>query len=164
MVQTLAAPVTRPIVSMFARCAYCPALTSFSCLSCGTAMCPACVRGDYCPECQPAPVAPLMGWSMVREGHAEDDATWYAAACATCGDTFRTEDPDDDTLCAACAMDPAEVAALRMVPAPVARPACAMCGGILTAQDTTRCAVCARFMARLDADHAAWKEDRLIAA
>ena len=47
MLQTVAAA---PVVSMFARCAYCPQSTSFRCLRCGTAICPHCVPGDYCPD------------------------------------------------------------------------------------------------------------------
>jgi hypothetical protein len=162
MVQTVApAPVARPFVSMVARCTYCPASTSFRCLNCGTAICPDCVPGDLCPACWPAPVSPLMGWGMVNAGNGADDATFYAVACIGCGETFSSEEPDDE-LCAACLMPADELAALRMTPAP-ARRTCAMCAGILAASDDTRCAVCARFMARLDAKHAAWKEERLAA-
>src|SRR5215203_2645141 len=148
MLQTVA---TRPVVSMFADCAYCPQSTSFRCLNCGTAMCPDCCPSDYCPECQPAPVAPLVvlgGWSFADEG-VEDDAV--AVECAGCGDRIWTEDADEDACCAACRL-----------PAP-ARRTCQMCAGILTANDDTRCAVCARFITQLDASHAAWKEDRIAA-
>jgi hypothetical protein len=158
MLQTAAAA---PVVSLFARCAYCPQSTSFRCLNCQTAICPDCCPSDYCPDCQPAPVAPLMGWSMVNEGNGADDATFSAVTCATCGDAFQSEDPDDD-LCAACA-DPALAAELRaMVPAPIRR-RCSMCAGILAERDDTRCAVCQRFMDALDARHAAWKEVRIAA-
>src|SRR5215217_8443098 len=120
--------VVRPVVTMFALCAYCPASTSFRCLNCGTAMCPDCCPSDYCPDCQPSPIVPLMGFSTVNEGNGVDDAVAIACECAICGDRFYSEDADDD-LCAACAMDSAELAALRMIPAHApARPACAFCG------------------------------------
>src|SRR5688500_3180480 len=119
----------RPFVSLLAACAYCPASTSFACLRCGTAMCPTCVCGDYCPECQPAPVAPLPGFSMVNEGNGAPDATFYAVECQSCGDRIYTEDPDEDAYCAACSLPAAEIDALRMVPAPRPTPAaCAFCG------------------------------------
>jgi hypothetical protein len=153
MVQTLTAPVARPFVSMFARCAYCPGMTSFRCLNCQTPICPDCVPSDYCPECRPAPVTPLMGWSMVNDGNVADDATFYAVTCAGCGDTFQSEEPDDD-MCAACA-DPVLAAELRaMRPASVTRPAdCAFCGNPMFGRDTdgTRHPRCARFLSGLDA-------------
>ena len=103
---------------------------------------------------------------MVNEGNGADDATFYAVACGTCGETFSSEEPDDDT-CAACAMDPAELAALRaMVPAPIARhAACAFCGNPMYGRDTdgTRHPRCDRFLAGLDARRAAWKEDAIAA-
>jgi hypothetical protein len=150
MLQTVA---TRPVVSMFAACAYCPAQTSFRCLSCQTAICPDCCPSDYCPDCQrPAPVAPLMGWSMVRESANDGDCS-VRVECVGCGDHFWTEDPDDDVYCAAYAMDPAERAALRMVPA--APVACAFCGQPMYGRDTddagSRHPRCARFLASLDA-------------
>jgi hypothetical protein len=165
MLQTVT--TRRPVVSMFSPCAYCPASTSFRCLNCGTAMCPNCVPGDYCPDCQPAPVAPLMGWSMVNEGHAEDDAAWYAVACGVCGDTFWTEDADDDT-CAACAMPAHELAALRMVPASRPVPAaCLLCGQPIYRGDAdehgTRHARCGRCLASLDARYATRKEEPIAA-
>src|SRR5215212_4493772 len=119
MLQTVA----RPAVSLFVRCAYCPARTSFACLNCGTAICPECCPGDYCPDCLPAPVTPLVGWSLAHEG-VEDDAV--AVACAGCGDRIYVDgDPSDDAYCEACTMPAADFAALRMVPAPVA---CLLCG------------------------------------
>src|SRR5215203_4495790 len=135
MVATVAAA---PVVSMFALCAYCPASTSFRCLNCGTAMCPDCCPSDYCPECQPAPVAPFVvlgGWSFADEG-VEDNAV--AVECAGCGDTIYTEDAGDDAYCTACSMPAAEVAALRMVPAPIrpAPAACLFCGDPMYGRDT----------------------------
>src|SRR4051812_16306929 len=155
-----AAPVARPVVSMFAACAYCPAATSFRCLNCGTAMCPDCVPGDLCPDCWPAPVAPVValgGWCFADEG-TDDDAV--AVACAGCGDRIYTDDPSDDTYCAACSMDPADCAALRMTSETPA--ACAFCGAPMYGSDTddagTRHPRCARFLAGLDARRASWKE------
>jgi rRNA maturation endonuclease Nob1 len=90
----------------------------------------------------------LITLVLAHEGDGRDDATLYAVACVTCGDTFSSEEPDDE--CAACLMPADELAALRaMRPAPI-RPRCAMCGGILTASDETRCAVCARFLPNRD--------------
>ena len=127
MLQTVA---TAPVVSMFVACAYCPALTSFSCLKCSSPMCPDCCPSDLCPECQPAPFAPLMGWSFADEG-VEDDA--IAVVCAGCGDRFFTEDADDAS-CAACTTPAAELAALRMVPVPD-RPGCQFCGNPIYGTD-----------------------------
>src|SRR5215213_6743946 len=151
MLQTVAAA---PVVSLLAACTFCPALTSFSCLNCGTAMCPDCCPSDLCPDCRPAPVAPLVvlgGWSFADEG-TEDDAV--AVACAGCGDRLYVDDPTDDAYCAACAMPAAELAALRMVPAP-APVACLFCGQPIYRGDGddagTRHARCGRFLAGLDA-------------
>jgi hypothetical protein len=149
------ATVARPVVSLFARCTFCVASTPFRCLRCGSAMCPDCVPGDFCPECRPAPVAPLLGWSLVNEGNGAEDALVVAVACVGCGDVFRTEDADD--LCAACLMPAAELAALRMVPAP-APVACLLCGQPISRGDAdeggTRHAQCARFLTLLAARHA----------
>jgi hypothetical protein len=94
---------------------------------------------------------PLKGWSFAPS-LPEVDEIAVIVACEMCGDTFSTEDPDDDTLCCACSMPPAELAALRMVPAP-ARPACLFCGDPMygTDSDGTRHPRCARFLAGLDA-------------
>src|SRR5215208_5231902 len=130
MVATVTAAL---VVSMFAACAYCPAATSFRCLNCGTAMCPDCVPGDYCPDCwtPSAPVA-LRGWSFADEG-TDDDTV--AVACTGCGDRICVDDPTDDAYCAACSLPAAEVAALRMVPAP-APVACLLCGDPMYGTDT----------------------------
>ena len=55
MIQTVAAPISRPVVSMFAPCAFCPASTSFSCLNCGTPIRRVTLTNRsayYCPRCQ----------------------------------------------------------------------------------------------------------------
>src|SRR5688572_17174643 len=112
----VATVTSRPFVSMFASCAYCPASTLFRCLRCESPSCPAHGGDDLCPDCQPAPVAPLValgGWSMAAD-HANEGDCAVRVACAGCGDRFWTEDPDDDTYCAACTLPAAEVAALRM--------------------------------------------------
>ena len=111
---------------------------------------------------------PLKGWSLAPSIPEVDDLA-VICACEMCGDTFYSEDADD-VLCAACAMPPAEVAALRMVPAPTP-PACLFCGDPMYGRDTdgTRHPRCARFLASLDArrqvfhDPAAWKESPIAA-
>jgi ribosomal protein L37E len=157
----------RPVVSLFADCAYCPQSTSFRCLNCQTPICPECCPSDYCPECQPAPVAPLLGWSAAYEG-VEDNAV--AVACTRCGDRIYVDDPTDDAYCAACAMPAAEVAALGMVPS--ATPAdrsfmtpCSFCGDPMYGTDTdgTRHPRCARFLAGLDARRTTRKEQPIAA-
>jgi hypothetical protein len=95
---------------------------------------------------------PLKGWSFAPPLPEVDDCA-VIAACDRCGDTFYSDDADD-ALCTACAMPPAEVAALRMVAAPVARPAaCLFCGDPMYGRDIddagTRHPRCARFLTRL---------------
>jgi hypothetical protein len=87
---------------------------------------------------------PLKGWSLASTYAYPDDGEGLCATveCDTCGDAFVTNDPDTDTTCAICLMPPAEVAALRMVPAP---------------------ARCDRVLAGLDARHATRKEEPLAA-
>ena len=104
---------------------------------------------------------PLKGWSLVSSD-PDDGASWVMVACERCGDGFLTDDPDSDTLCCACSMPPAEVAALRMVSAP--RPACDKCGFFpLRASDDGRCAACTRLYASLTDVSAARKEDAIAA-
>jgi hypothetical protein len=92
---------------------------------------------------------PLKGWSFAPALPEVDDLA-VIVACDRCGDTFYTEDADD-ALCTACAMPPAEVAALRMLPAPVRPAACLFCGDAMygTDSDGTRHPRCARFVASL---------------
>ena len=118
------------------------------------------------PQTAAAPAAqtdrfgvPLGGWSLAPSLPEVDDLA-VIVACEMCGDTFLTE--DDDTLCTACSMPPAELAALRMLPAP--RPACDKCGFFpLRADDAGRCAACTRLYASL-IDFAAARKEQPIAA
>jgi hypothetical protein len=99
-------------------------------------------------------------WDTERQSYGHDAV---AVECAGFGDGIYTDgDPSDDHFCTACTMPPADLAALRMVPA--ARPTCQTCGvTIYGTPDGPRCAVCARFIARLDADWNTWKEARIAA-
>jgi hypothetical protein len=102
---------------------------------------------------------PLKGWSFAPSLPEVDDLA-VIAACEMCGDTFFTE--DGGTLCTACGMPPAEVAALRMVPAP-ARAVCETCGFFPLAANTVRCTACTRLYASLTALAATRKEDAIAA-
>jgi hypothetical protein len=108
---------------------------------------------------------PLKGWSLASLGpYPEDGECAVKVACATCGDAFYAE--DGETLCAACAMPPADAAALRMAPAAPApcRAMCEKCCFYPIAEGTTRCTACTRLYARLDANWQEWKERQPIAA
>ena len=109
---------------------------------------------------------PLQGWSFATQSPEVDDCA-VITACERCGDAFLTEDPDDDVLCCACSMPPAELAALRMTPAgcPSApRPACDRCGFFpLRTGDAVRCPACTRLYASLIDVSAARTEDALAA-
>ena len=104
---------------------------------------------------------PLTGWSLAFDP-ADDGDCFTRVECDRCGDPFLTEDPDTDTICAACLMPPAEVAALRALrPAnPPARETCDKCGFYPIAANLTRCPACTRFYARLDANWNAWLASR----
>jgi hypothetical protein len=100
---------------------------------------------------------PLSGWSLASLYPYPDDGDGCVVmvACDRCGDGFITDAPDDDTLCTACSLPPAEVAALRMVPAPIrsAPVACLFCSDPMYGSDSdgTRHPRCARFVASLNA-------------
>jgi hypothetical protein len=118
------------------------------------------------PPASAAPVAPLVvlgGWRFADEG-VEVDAV--AVACAGCGDRIYVDDPSDDAYCAACSMPAAEVAALRMVPAPTPV-ACRLCGAPIYRGDAddagTRHRSCGRFIARLDGVRGTGKEEPIAA-
>lgn len=102
-------------------------------------------------------------WDTERQSYGHDAV---AVECAGCGDRFYTDDPSDDAYCAACAMPAAELAALRMVPAPTPV-ACLFCGDPIYRGDAddagTRHPRCGRFLAGLDARRAAWKEEPIAA-
>jgi hypothetical protein len=107
---------------------------------------------------------PLKGWSFATQTPEVDDLA-VILTCDRCGDTFFSEDADD-TLCTACSMPPAEVAALRMVPASTPA-ACLLCGAPIYRGDAdaagTRHPRCARFLTLLAARHAARKEEPIAA-
>jgi hypothetical protein len=112
---------------------------------------------------------PLKGWSLASLGPYPEDGEGclVMVACDRCGDGFITDAPDDDTRCTACSLPPAEVAALRMVPAPI-RPAviaCAFCAAPMygTDSDGTRHPRCARFVVSLNARPGTRKDEPIAA-
>lgn len=95
---------------------------------------------------------PLKGWGLAPESPDDGDCS-VKVECENCGDDFYTEDPETDTICAACLMPPAGLAALRaMIPAPVAQEwaTCDKCGFYPLRGTATRCAPCTQFYARID--------------
>jgi hypothetical protein len=110
---------------------------------------------------------PLKGWSLASlYAHPEDgEGCLVMVACENCGDGFLTDAPEDDTRCTACSLPPADVAALRMVPAPVRPAACAFCSDAMYGTDTdgTRHPRCARFVASLNARPGTRKDEPIAA-
>ena len=139
------APVGLP---MFAACTYCKLDTAERCGNCSTPMCPLCVRGDYCLDCRPAPanVVRFAEWKAERDSY---NADVLIAECAGCGRDVANPDDAAAIYCDGCTL-----------PTP-ARRSCQTCGATLyDPNDGPRCTPCARFIARLDARHAAWLAER----